>query len=445
MRLSVSVSIAAVVVATAAAAAPARWKPWVENTSRFDLTRVKLTQIAPDEPAFVVTSSGGDVFDKAAIQNSETGPWRFRAEYQCPDGGGSLSSPTEVFTLPGELSSVTLKAIENIDLEDWFAGDVVQGSSAYAGAYEADIWTGSDFSEGHENIEEQFALDACNAALAEIRAENPNMSAKVAMSRIGTIEPFWSGPGAEHKAAKVSFEAVCTQMTSAVPANGPRWYKEVAHRGATETLRPRLKVACKSPLRTPRPAADSLTAGFAVTEATLVAHPTFVKGECPRSIGFRGSFLASGAGEVRYRIRGSDGALGPVNEIQVSSAGRTVFDFTREFGKASTGGLAPQPPAGEPSPGPRIAPPSGGGDPKQPGLAAPGGSGGSGGGGAGAAAGGGSVAAAKGEGEHSGWMRVEILSPGGVTRSREAFYKVICEKPPPALPAGIKVERPPRN
>jgi hypothetical protein len=424
-----AVSAAAI---AAASAAPERWRPFVENKSRFDLTKVKLTQLHPDSPAWIVTSSGGGAFDKATLQNGDDGPWRLRAEFQCPEGGGSISTG-ELMQWPGELRVLRLETVEKIDLAaDWFSGDELPGTDESAGAYEADIWTGSDFSQSHKKLDEDFALAACNAALAKVKAANPNMSDKVAMSRVGVIHPYWTQAGAERKTASVALEGICAQQVSGETPNGVRWIEEIAARGETDPLKLRLPVVCKSPLSRPGSASNALTAGFAVTEATLVANPVFSKGECPRTVKFRGSFLASGAGEVRYRLRGSDGSLGPINTLQVDSSRRAVFDFAREFGKKPSGGLTTGPSGSGGAPG-SVTTPTSPPDPKGPQFKAPSGGGGAGG----QAAGAGSVAVATAEGEHSGWMRVEILSPaGGVRASREAPYKVICETPP-AAPKGL--------
>lgn len=418
----------------AASAAPERWRPFVENKSRFDLTKVKLTQLHPDAPAWVVTSSGGAAFDKATIQGGDDGPWRLRAEFQCPEGGGSVSSG-ELVKWPGELSALRLDSVETVDLAaDWFSADEQPGTDESAGAYEADIWTGSDFSQAHKKLDEDFALAACNDALAKVKAANPNMSDKVAMSRVGVIHPYWTPAGAARDTASASLEGVCKQTVSGVTPNGVRWIDEIGVRGETDVLKLRLPVLCKSPISRPGAASNDLTAGFAVTEATLVANPVFSKGECPRTVKFRGSFLASGAGEVRYRLRGSDGSLGPVNTLQVDSSRRAVFDFARDFGKKTSGGLTTGPSGGGGASG-SITTPTSPPDPKGPQFKAP--SSGGGGGAGGQAAGGGAVAVATAEGEHSGWMRVEILSPAsGVRKSREAPYKVICETPP-APPKGL--------
>lgn len=424
----------------AVGAAPERWRSFVENKSRFDLTKVKLTQINPDAPAWIVTSSGGAGFDKATIQNSDSGPWRLRAEFQCPEGGGSLS-PGELMKWPGELTALRLTGVETVDLAaDWFSADELPGTDEMAGAYEADIWTGSEFSQAHKKQEEEFALAACNAALAKVKTANPGISDKVAMSRVGTLHPYWTPAGESRKPARASLEGVCVQRVSGETPNGVRWIEEIGARGETDSLKLRLPVLCKSPLSRPGTASNTVTAGFAVTGASLTANPSFSKGVCPRAVRFMGAFEASGAGTVKYRIRGSDGSLSAVNTLNVSSAGPTPFSFTREFGKASTGGLTSDPGGGQ-RPG-SITTPTSPPDPKGPQMKAPSGPGS----GAGSqTAGGGQVAVATAEGEHSGWMRVEIVSPaGGVTKSREAPYKVICQTPPPP-PKGLAVRRPRPN
>ncbi|MEQ1931838.1 MAG: hypothetical protein ABL957_15085, partial [Parvularculaceae bacterium] len=286
--------------------------------------------------------------------------------------------------------------------------------------------------------EQARAIDACNAAAADLRQKNAGMSMKVAMSRVGVIYPYASLADGQNVAGRASLSARCEQENYERDNSDYSWQFDGVSATDAETpyLKLRLAVKCDAPLRAVRPSVDRLSAGFGVTEAGLGAEPSFVKGQCPRTIRFNGVFHASGAGDVKYRIRGSDGSLSAVNTIAVNSAAPTHFSFEREFGKKTSGGLvAPTDP--KPSAPGDLAIPAPTGDPKGPTIKAPSGSGG---GTSPAAAG--SVAVATAKGEHSGWMRIEIVSPtAGVKKSPEAFYKAICQEP--VLPEGLALRAAP--
>lgn len=430
-------AFAVALTAASAVAQPQRTPPFAENENHFDLPKLKLTQLHPTAPAIVVTSQGGEAFDRAAVQKGDDAPWRLKAEFKCP-GGVGLDGEAQHFAFPGTLTALVLYTIGFPDIRDW--GDYYELKDANEGAVEGSIWDIPE-ADGWVEREESFAVDACNAAAASLRQKNAGMSMRVAMSRVGTIYPYAALPEGQSAVARVKLVGRCRQQW--FQRDGAGWSPDPDLNNESETtpLRMRLAVKCDAPLAPPRPASNALSAGFAVTEATLVANPVLSKGACPRDLKFRATFLATGAGDVRYRIRGSDGSLSPIRTARVTSASRMAVEFSRTIGRTEAGGFAPTPPGGRsPSSPGGIATPTSPPDPQGPRIAAPGGSGGG-----GASSASGSIAVATAEGEHSGWLRVEIVSPsGGVMKSREAPYKVICAAPP-VPPKGLTIRRPRPN
>jgi hypothetical protein len=70
-----------------------------------------------------------------------------------------------------------------------------------------------------------------------------------------------------------------------------------------------------------------------VVAASLVADPADYKGPCPTIIRFHGTIRVEGRGEVSYKFGRSDGAQGPVQKADVSSASPTAVESTWTLGR----------------------------------------------------------------------------------------------------------------
>lgn len=138
----------------------------------------------------------------------------------------------------------------------------------------------------------------------------------------------------------------------------------------------------------PTPSGSSrLTTGFAVTNVALATERAAVRAACPATVTFQGSVTANGQGTVRYRLVHNGSASAP-KEIDFPRASSRPVVFELEVGGDTSGSMSAR---------------------RKP--AAPG-----------------SVAAAPvPANRHTGWARIEILSPrGGVLRSDIASYDVTC-------------------
>lgn len=401
---------------------------------------LKLTQLHPNAAAYIVTSSDGQSFTDAELQDGDNSPWRLKAEFDCSDGGvWENVYGINYFNSPGTLEELTLFGIGFPDLLSWDAGYELK--DANSGAVETSMWA-NDYAQDHwVDNGQQAAIDACNDAANVIRSQNPGMSAKVAMSRVGTINPLGESDIAG-VIARPKIRARCIVGVYEDNPSGPGyvWVEGYAAEDETPELKLKLPVVCKSPLKPVRPASDSIAAAFGVTELTLTPQPVLASGQCPRTVKFNASVSASGSGQVKYRIRGSDGSLSPVRTVNVNSSEPAKFSFERTFGETTSGGLVtptdPTPPSGPGS----LAVPANPPDPKGPTLKAPTGPGGT----TPPAGGSGAIASPTAEGEHSGWFRIDIVSPkAGKQKSREAFYKVICEgpKPPGSITTKVQIDQ----
>ncbi|MEO1240903.1 MAG: hypothetical protein AAFX54_03255 [Pseudomonadota bacterium] len=398
----------------------------IDNHDRpLDLLKLKLTQLHPNRTAIVVTAAGGENFSGARLRLGEKSPWRIKLEYECPGAGTSENG--YFFTLPSEVTRLDFRGYPELWMHD--LQHIDQSTS---GEIELLYWQNEpEFWEEHHDVLKQEAINACNRSADRIQSENPGYNRKRAMSKVGKIKPFANYPYSQLKGINPRVEGKCVgaryekiayndiQFDSWFTTTGSttRWWLDLVVDCQAETVEP------YNPL-----GADAFTTEFSVTNVALEAQPKLVVGQCPRDIAFRGRVSGQGEGRVRYRIRGSDGSLSPVRVAHVKSGVEPAdVNFTRSFGESTTGGLVTPPPETtsdrpselsteppDPDPaGPRFettAPePPTAPEPVTDALATP-------------------VA----DGEHSGWYRIEILSPrNGKRESPEANYKVVCLDPPP--------------
>lgn len=72
-----------------------------------------------------------------------------------------------------------------------------------------------------------------------------------------------------------------------------------------------------------------------VTEASLTADNAQVSGPCPLRVVFNGYITMNGPGTVRYTFARSDGATGPIQEMEFRQAGRQAVSIAWTLGDAS--------------------------------------------------------------------------------------------------------------
>jgi hypothetical protein len=154
----------------------------------------------------------------------------------------------------------------------------------------------------------------------------------------------------------------------------------------------------------PSPARPSrLTTEFAVTNAALGTEAAAVRAACPATVKFQGSVTANGKGTVRYRVV-HNGSAGAPKEMDFPRASSRPVVFEFEVGNDTSGSMtARRKPAAPGSVTAAPVPPN----------------------------------------RHTGWARIEILSPrGGVVRSDIASYDVTCT---PRRPDRLKRQPAPRG
>jgi len=398
---------------------------YIDNeNSPLETLKLKLTQIYPNRTAIVVTTQDGEMFSDARLRLGAKSPWRINIEYQCP-GAGDLDN--RFFMRASKLRQLTFSGYPQLRLDDNdYFGD------ATAGEIELLYWQHYPvlWEEDHEKLK-QAAINSCNRAADRIQSENSHYLRKRAMSKVGKITPFQNRPYGKFKGLHPIIDGKCVgTMYEEIDYNSIEFVEYVASYGGTNRWWINLVVDCQAAAVEPYDpiGANSLTTNFSVTNVVLDAQPKLVADQCPRDVAFRGRISGQGEGRVRYRIRGSDGSISPIRVAHVKSGLKPAdINFTRTFGEPSTGGLtAPppderperpdglstEPPDPDPS-GPTLEttapePPT----PPEPVTDA--------------------LATPTVDGEHSGWYRIEIVSPlNGKRKSREANYKVICLDPAP--------------
>ncbi len=433
-RLLAGTALALLVGAATAPAAYAEENADDNYDQPLRLMKAKLKQKFPNRPAVIVTSSDGQTFTDARLRLGNLSPWRMSAEYKCPSGG---YTPNGNYMLaPAQLKELRFEGSWFQELEE--TQGLLDSNSG-----EVDLFYWNDASQSQQAEITEIALNACNNKASQLRAASPGMSAKTAMSKVGTIYPFRSADRRFMTGVGAKLKGKCLAGRYERNTSNPGIYDNFSGFESSDTgelsVSLELPVNCSAKVTPPEPASASLTAGFTITAVALEAQPKLVAGVCPRTVKFNGRISGQGAGTVRYRIRGSDGSLSPIRSVRVRSGlepGDIAFEHT--FGEDSTGGLTTPPPGSSDAPrglsiqGPRPDPSGPSFETTAPPPSDPP-----------SRAGASSLAGAKAEGEHSGWYRIESVAPqSAVSKSDEANYKVICQEPEPGLSATPPSEPP---
>lgn len=421
---------------TTAAGQPTRGQ--VSAHSPFE---AKLIQKNPAKPLFIVTSDGKTFTDARLVRDKDS-PLLIRYELECEDGFTDPLSG-DVYA-DGRLMDVALETkgwfahLPSADA-DWNYGlellfDVMNSESVKGDFNVVDKGPDAAFVRKRLNTLKPKVIQACNDAVdAKMRQ---GFARKAALAQIGTIDPI---PSVGPEMLPATLRAACEHdiFRPSEEDDSDATHRTKRDQVVTPVLPLRLKVLCKSPFDTPRPATDALTQGFGVQEIELAPERNPYKGPCPLTVRLSGHAKLSGSGQFRYRYRTGSGALGAPVTVRVKDGRKPVaLSLAIEVGRSPSGPgfTTPEPESGDgltltvPLPDPDPAGPtlSAAQAPKPPGQAATG------------------LAAPKAPGQITDWVRLEVLSPsGGLRASEEVFYKAICESS--VVAGGGRVTAPPRE
>ncbi len=349
--------------------------PWWTDVDGY----LALSQQNYDEILAEVTSSNDQDYTDAAVSTGGNTPFKFRLESHCADGtDGSLLPPLTQIETSGVLYELKLLGpvewvrrytpMFNAGQDHDITVNVLNQDSLDANDFQPLSFIPSGSSVPEETIAaiKAAAIDRCNARLASIKQNNPNLNdASALISSGGVVEVQWDN---------VTAQQVCTHQRIYLEGqDGSAGHSDIFERQVnTGDLTVVGKVQCISPFSPPSPASGDIAQAFGVLSAELAAQPNFHRGECPVNVVFNASVVTQGVGQLEVEVRNQAGELRLTRMIDVTKAGPQNFSFFDTFDYPSiqgSGDLAPGA-GGDGATGPGLTTPQPTGDPGQLGFQA---------------------------------------------------------------------------